>query len=388
MKKILIVLLFTGMLLIGINRVSAAPIYDAYHMFGTFEIAWHDYDDELGHRPDEVTLKFTDLQSFDDYEFTFTEEDAEITRVDDETTIWSFKKLLNRDPYDGNRIVYTENAKIEHYFTPLGNSNAITDYDQTLTVDFYIQPYKTITYTEHWDDDNARDSDRYSALGMSGIDNNKYYRLSCGNEKDTYIDGNTCQKTIYIEDAYPYDENGAPQLDKPYKFEYKMVDYFINYEYDIKVDDSGNIDVYITHEPYRIDDSKVVINWNDDNDKNKKRPDELILELYNVDTKEQNITISKDEDWTKVITNLYKNYSHGEASDYSLKITNTKDYSFEVIGNNLDGFEINAKYIGEDMEDIVNPETNDNIILYVVILIISVIAILICGFFFLKKNKN
>lgn len=175
-------------------------------------------------------------------------------------------------------------------------------------------------------------------------------------------------------------------MDSPIQFEYEMIDYFINYDYDIQVDEDGNIDVYITHEPYRIDDSKVTINWDDANNKNNKRPDELTFELYNVDAKEQTITVSGSDNWTKEITNLYKNYAFGNPSEYSLKVSNTKDYEFNVTGNNTDGFVVNAKYIGKDIntsntsfedkdtinnQEITNPNTGDSITLVITLLVLS-----------------
>ena len=52
--------------------------------------------------------------------------------------------------------------------------------------------------------------------------------------------------------------------------EYKIVERFNDYEYRYEVDENGNIDVYIKHEPRRLDDSSILINWLDNNDRNKK----------------------------------------------------------------------------------------------------------------------
>ena len=384
MKKLFSILLVVGVFFIGATNVYANPLIDDTFAFGTFEIVWHDYDDKLGYRPDEITLTYSDrINVTHDYEVTFNKDKVKVTKVDDETTIWSVTKAgIYMDRIEGAEIFYTGGVP-DHY--SVDDTDYLTKEDKTSTIEFYILPFKTITYTEHWDDDNARDTDRYSVVEMTG-DDNRHYRLSCANEKDTYIDKDTCQKEIYIEDAYHTDENGNPLLDSPIQFEYEMIDYFINYDYDIQVDEDGNIDVYITHEPYRIDDSKVTINWDDANNKNNKRPDELTFELYNVDAKEQTITVSGSDNWTKEITNLYKNYAFGNPSEYSLKVSNTKDYEFNVTGNNTDGFVVNAKYIGKDIntsntsfedkdtinnQEITNPNTGDSITLVITLLVLS-----------------
>ena len=134
--------------------------------------------------------------------------------------------------------------------------------------------------------------------------------------------------------------------------------------------------------------------------------DEINLDLYNLDVKEQTITVSNDT-WDEVITNLYRNYSYMKKSEYSLNIENTDDYEFTVTGNNTDGFKVNAKYIGEEVtidngEDIkednvkneniideeVNPKTNDSIVLYVVILVLMTIVVITSVYFLKKKNSK
>ena len=409
MKKILGVLLFVFLSVVGINNVNAVLVDDTFQ-FGTFEIAWHDYDDKLGYRPDEITLNFADLINVQhEYKVTFKKDDVKVTRVDDETTIWSVTRAgIYMDREEGAQIYYTENANssLTHYAYPNGGNDYMTKENKKITVDFYILPFRTITYTEHWDDDGARDSERLTELEMRNSDINRYYRLSCARDKETYIDDNTCSKEIYIEDAYQLDENGNPDLSNPYKFDYEIISKFFNYDYDIKVDQEGNIDVYVTHDPYKIADSKVTINWNDSSNRNNKRPDKLVLDLYNHDKKEQSITVTKDDDWSKIITNLYKNYLHGKASDYSLKISNTDDYEFTITGDNVDGFVVDAKYIGEEVtidndEDIKddnikeenikdeesNPKTNDNIIDYILLLVVSIL-ISGCCIYKIRLTKN
>ena len=185
-----------------------------------------------------------------------------------------------------------------------------------------------------------------------------------------------------------------------------MTEWIVFNDYKIEVDDDGNIDVYIKHEPFKIDDSKVEVIWDDEDNKNGKRPDEIILDLYNHDTKEQEIKVN-DDTWESTITNLYKNYQAPVTSEYSLSIDNTNDYEFTVTGNNEDGFKVTAKYIGEEVsaneeenikddnnieenvkDEEVNPKTNDNIVMYVAILVLMVIIVITSVYFLKKKNSK
>ena len=400
MKKFLLLIFFLFISLISVNEVKAGVLEDPYSTFATFQIAWHDDGDKLGFRPDEVTLKYEDLVNIKhSYEITFTKENVEVIKVNDEITIWSRRVPVYKDPQDGMRIRYTENFRSNRYSYPLGSSDVMTLEDKTLTTDFYILPYKIITYTEHWDDGGARDYERYSELEMTANEKKgKFYHLNC--MKGEYIDSNTCQQEFYIDDAYQYDENGNPMLDKPYTFNYKMSSVINDFDYDIKVDDEGNVDVYISHEPYKIEDSKVTVNWNGNS------LDSINLKLYNHDVLEQTIKITKEDDWSKVITNLYKNYKHGKASNYILKMDNIDNYEYEITGNIKDGFNVNITYIEKEtnndennnednnenynennnkngsnekhiIKDTNNPKTNDNIICFILIFIISLIGILI-----------
>ena len=396
MKKILSLLLLVGTFFCLTTNVSAAPLIDDTFVPVTFEIAWHDYDNKLGYRPDEITLQFMDNVNLkEEYNYTFKKDEVDVRRVDDETTIWSIERIVYMDHEDGAQIYYTENARFPHYSYPLGTKDYITRENRTLTVDFYILPFKTITYTEHWDDGNARDFYRDTDIALDG-DDGKYIRVSCADEEDTYIDANTCQKEVYIEDAYHKDEFGNPLLDKPVQFVYKSLYANPDYDYKIVVDEEGNIDVYITHEPYRIDDSKVTINWDDENDKAKKRPDKLEFGLYNFDTQEQTITVTKEDDWEEVITNLYKNKKEKTPSQYSLRLKNTEDYEFTITGDNKEGFVVDAKYIGDLVDtpqeqqkvEVNNPNTSDSIIIMTTLFIISLTGLGLTAYKFKKCNHE
>ena len=409
MKKILfgfIVLL--SLFVIRPEMVNAEP---TYNISGKLVINWIDYGNKFNTRPDSLTYVFLDEYTDDTVTKTFYAKDAVIESTPT-TTTWTFDASFLGE-FDFSKFIVWDNDEVEGYRKQYSSGGAIGD-GQTQINMYYITDFeKNITYTEHWDDGGGRDNDRAFALEMAPINNDRIeiMRLTCGRDEEKYIDANTCQEVIKIPYLYPVGPDGVPIWEEETQFEYKIVDRFSkDYDYRVEVDDNGNIDVYIKHDPYRLDDSSILITWVDSNDKNKRRPTNLTLELYNHKTKEQTIEVTKDDDWNKVLTDLYVNYDTNIVpSEYSLKVANSDDYEFEVTGDTTNGFVINAIYIGEDIvtdesdtneensninevnsdlnsKNVSNPKTSDNIMIYIIMFTLSIIGII--GSTNYLKHKN
>lgn len=371
---------------------------------GEVKIGWVDYEDKMGERPDSIDVEFYDMNNDKYVTKTLNVKDAKVD-VSPDITLWTFDVVL---PAKNDYIFYNLGSvpTVEGYTMDSMSSGGKIDIDGgSISLYFTKHFSKYVTYTEHWDDGNQRDMPRFFAMWMRPTNNDLLLgngigdfpmSLGCGRDKDAYIDDNTCRVSIYIPYAYPFDDNGVPIWDTPTTFEYEIYDTIKDYDYDYDVDDKGNIDVYITHEPYKLDNSKVEVIWDDDDNKNGKRPDKIALDLYNLDMKEQTIMVSNDT-WNAIISNLYQNYSYMQKSEYHLSIENTDDYEFVVTGNDEDGFFVNAKYIGEEIKDNIvkedntldkelNPKTNDNIIVYVIMSFLMVITIIISGCVLMNKN--
>ena len=379
---------------------------------GNVIITWIDYEDKMGERPGSIDIEFQDAMSDEAVIKTFKAEDA-VVNTNPSMTMWTFNDV--EFPKLNDYVTYYLGfpTEIDGYVLDSSSGGQIDSEGGTINL-YYVKHFsKYVTYTEHWDDDGARDAQRGLTVMMTplnnddlGLDDGFPMRLNCGLDDDTYIDDDTCQTDIYIPYIYPFDENRVPIWNNPTKFKYELTEQIVFNDYKIEVDDDGNIDVYITHEPFKIDDSKVEVIWDDEDNKNGKRPDEIILDLYNHDTKEQEIKVN-DDTWESTITNLFKNYQYPIVSEYSLSIENTNDYEFTVTGNNEDGFKVNAKYIGEEVstneeenikddnnieenvkDEEVNPKTNDNIVMYVAILVLMVIIVITSVYFLKKKNSK
>lgn len=410
MKKILFVcIVFVSLFILKPADVSALP---SYNISGKLVIDWIDYGNKFNTRPESVTYVFLDEYTDDTVTKTFYAKDA-VIKSTPTTTTWTFDVDFLGE-FEFSKFIVWDNDEVGGYRKDYSSGGAIGDGQTQINMHYITDFEKNITYTEHWDDGGGRDNDRAFGLEMIPINNDRIeiQRLTCGRDEEKYIDENTCQEVIKILYLYPIGDDGVPIWEEETQFEYKIVERFNDYEYRYEVDENGNIDVYIKHEPRRLDDSSILINWLDNNDRNKKRPTELTLDLYNHNTKEQTIKVTNDDDWNKVLTDLYENYDTNIVpSEYSLKATNTDDYEFEITGDTTNGFVINAKYIGEDLvinepeennqdnsninkvnndlnnEKTSNPKTSDNIVIYIVLLCLSILGVA-GSTYYLKKRKN
>jgi hypothetical protein len=402
MKKMIFGLLMVITLgIFSTTTVSAEPEtgWNPPIVRGTIVINWRDYKDHSNIRPEEITIGLTNSNTGEIIKTTIKESESKVEERDGATTQWRYNILLPKDSHDDDvRYTFASADVKSPYFLRsnfgwLGDVNADGGEEIEIFIESSISKY--ITYTEHWDDDNRRDSGRICGLEMNPLNNPLEERqvLTCSEKENTYIDDNTCSLEVYIPYPYPFDETGAPTWNNPTQFSYNIIDRLDNYDYDIKVDEIGNIDVYIFHDPYRIEDSKVEVIWNDSNNKNKKRPDRLSIDVYNHDRKEHTMTVSKDNNWQNIVTKLYENFSEGIIkSNYSLKVSNTDDYEYIVTGNTKEGFIITANYIGKENSKtstnnkIENPATSDMIMIYTIITIIGITGLSMITYHFTRQK--
>ena len=357
---------------------------------GEVVIKWRDYGNGNNNRPDKITIKLLNHDTSETKTKVISKDDVEIVEIDNVTTEWRYDiSILKTSTEDGYTLSGVEGIKnpyrVRTYDGTLGKVNDKIGDKIEIVIDSALDKY--ITYTEHWNDDNRRDSARICGLEMNPLNNSLEERrvLTCSEKSDTYIDENTCQLEVHIPYPYPI-INEEPAWNTPTQFSYKVFDKLDNYDYDIKVDEEGNIDVYINHEPYKMENSKVKVIWKDEENQYKKRPTSITLDIYNYDTKENSITVTNQNDWESAITNLYQNYKEGKESNYSLKIKNTKDYEFNVTGDIKNGYTITAKYIGNEQTEINNPDTSDNILYYILLTITSTLGLIYTGYKLKTKN--
>ncbi len=133
---------------------------------------------------------------------------------------------------------------------------------------------------------------------------------------------------------------------------------------------------------------KVTKVWADDDNEEKKRPESVTVTLLANGKEYDTIVLSEENEWKHEFTDLPV-YNLGEKIEYTVREENVPEgyvASYEEDGET--GFIIhNVKGQGGDEPPPDNPQTGDNIVLYLIALLISIIG-LVSGRKYLIEIKN
>ncbi len=390
--------------------VTKAVLIGNFDYGGKVVIKWVDAHNKLNMRPDEITIPLKaevwngGITKTVQYELTLNKKDAQITE-NGIYTYWTFNisfpfNSTDEDlkfEFDSSVDFNLPRSYIKSFDTfERGQLGCVTptfcyDFDSNvLEITLVKDVSRDIPVKEIFNDDNGRDNYRYIYFYMKGI-----------NTIDTYysVDGTVKLKVdeySYIMELVKYLVTDVTdnELNK-IEYEYGILDEVKNltddtYKYTVEEDEDGNIIYTINHKAERIK-VPIKVNWLDDNNLYQKRPSKLLIKTINqYDEVEEEINLDK---WQTDLE-LFKNikYSFGkEQIEYNLKLDNTKDYEYEVIGDNS-GFTINAKYIGDktipiskvvdkkedvNTNDVLPPQTGDDINVFISLILISISCIFI-----------
>ena len=94
--------------------------------------------------------------------------------------------------------------------------------------------------------------------------------------------------------------------------------------------------------------------WADDNDKDGKRPESITIHLYADGKKIESKTITAEDDWSWIFTDLPKE-KYGVEIVYTIKEDKVEGYTTEY-----DGYNVKNTYVPEEPEDPEDPKTPGN----------------------------
>lgn len=117
---------------------------------------------------------------------------------------------------------------------------------------------------------------------------------------------------------------------------------------------------------------KVKKVWNDNNDSKKIRPKNIKVNLYANGKIIKTVTLNKANNWSYTFKDLPV-YFEGKKIKYYVDEKRITGYASEVEGNMEIGFTIKNSYRKTPPS---NPKTNDNIVIYIIILITSLIGLI------------
>lgn len=262
---------------------------------------WNDDENRDGIRPDSVTVrlyannkeiahKSVNAQSGWKYEFTDLDE---------------FKA--------GQKIIYTvsEDA-VEGYTTSYDKFNLFNTHDINKL---------SVSVRKAWDDNENQDGIRPESVTV---------RL--------YKNGTATDKTLTLSDKNGWQASFTDLFEKENGVN---IDYTVQeenvpsgYTASVKKDDNGIFVITNSHTP-ALTSVFVTKSWNDDNNRDGMRPDNIFVTLYGNGIETAKKTISKDMNWTYIFNGLPA-YSHGKKVVYTAVENEVIPYTSETVQNEND----------------------------------------------------
>ncbi|MCF1684046.1 Cna B-type domain-containing protein [Tetragenococcus halophilus] len=254
---------------------------------------WEDDDNRDGIRPESISVNL--LANGD-----VIDSKEEITAADD----WSYTfDNLPRYENGGQEIEYTvEEADIPKDYE--------VTYDGYKIINSYEAEVTEVSGTKTWEDADNQDGVRPSEITVNLLAN--------GEEVE--------QKTIAAKDDWSYTFDNLPL----YENEGQKIDYTIQEEdvsgYSTVIDE---YDITNSYTPGKTS-INVVKNWDDFDNKDGKRPDEITVQLFkNGEKTDQELTLSNENNWQGDFTELDEN-KDGTEIDYTIKEKSVKGYKSSV----------------------------------------------------------
>lgn len=226
----------------------------------------------------------------------------------DKSGVWSYE-FDNLDKYkNGQEIKYTiQEEPIPHYETTINGTNLVNHYTSEVTD---IKGIKT------WNDANNKDGKRPKSITV--------YLIANGNEKEP-----EAKKIVDETTNWEYRFTGLPVYKDGKKITYTVIEEPVN-GYTTSIDGYNITNTY-SPEKTAISGRKI---WNDDNNREGKRPDSITVNLLAdgkiVDSKE----VSKKDNWSYNFTDLDK-FNDGKEIVYSITENTIPDYSTEISGTDI-----------------------------------------------------
>lgn len=262
---------------------------------------WNDDENRDGIRPDSVTVRLyannkeiahknVNAQSGWKYEFTDLDE---------------FKA--------GQKIIYTVSEDtVEGYTTSYDKFNLFNTHDINKL---------SVSVRKAWDDNENQDGIRPESVTV---------RL--------YKNGTATDKTLTLSDKNGWQASFTDLFEKENGVN---IDYTVQeenvpsgYTASVKKDDNGIFVITNSHTP-ALTSVFVTKSWNDDNNRDDMRPDNIFVTLYGNGDEVTKKTISEDMNWTYTFSNLPA-YSHGKRVVYTAIEDEVIPYTSETIQNEND----------------------------------------------------
>ncbi|MGN1276069.1 MAG: Cna B-type domain-containing protein [Floccifex sp.] len=286
----------------------------------TVKKEWEDNDDQDGICPDSITVILKNGEKVVD----------QLVLNEDNDWQGAFTNLAKNE--NGQEIQYTiEEINIEEdgYISDIKG-----DFKSGFVITNTHEPEVTTIYgTKYWDDDDNRDGIRPDEVVVQLLANGEVVDSQKVSEKTQWT----------------YSFIDVPVYEKGKEIVYSVTDDVKGYEPVMK----EGYDLVNIHEPELLDPITITKKWDDKEDKDGIRPDEIIVYLLANGDKVMEITLTKEDNWTATLEGLYK-YSDGEEIEYTVEEEEVEGYTSSV-----DGFTITNTHKVKEEPKKENPKKNN-----------------------------
>ena len=282
---------------------------------------WVDGNNKYG-RPDSITVNLTGKAG--------DETVVSKSKVVTASSNWTYEFTDLPEYKDGKKITYTI------------SENAVKDYDTTIDgydiTNTYNPETTSVKGEKTWDDNNNQDGLRPGSITVE---------LYASGEK-------VAEKEVTANDNWTYEFTNLVKYAKGVEINYTIKEKSVaNYKTTINVYNITN-----KHIPEVI--SKTVKKeWNDDNNRDKVRPESITVILLKDGKEEQEITLSDDNNWTYTFNNLPKYRDKGVVVKYSVEEKKVNNYETDIDEQD-DGFVITNTHEIEKNNLVINKTWKDN----------------------------
>ncbi|HJE18919.1 MAG TPA: Cna B-type domain-containing protein [Aliicoccus persicus] len=270
---------------------------------------WDDADNQDGVRPDLVIVNL--LANGKKVREAFITESSDWQHV--------FSDLPRfQVGHQGEEIVYTLNENsVEGYSLTgieLNEDTGVREITNSRTPD-----ETSVTVTKSWDDANNQDGNRPGSILV---------QLNSVDGEEVTPVGDAVE--VFATDDWTYTWTGLPENSEGEAIVYTVEEVNVSEEYDVSVDDANHGNIIITNsytpETIEVEVSKV---WDDAEDQDRVRPNNVTVNLLNGSAIEESIVLSGANDWSYTFTDLPK-FADGVEIPYSVTENTVAGYSSSI----------------------------------------------------------
>ena len=421
-KIVLSLIVITCIFLFNTKNANAVLINEGNIVGGQIQILWIDAEDYFKQRPHEITVPYYATGRFgerDDIEVTLKESEADRIIHRGQAVIWEFDNVIVKNVEIDDDFGY--NLDESNFVSPEGYKFDPAQSIGSLAPDYYdfsggyseivlikTGIVKSVNAIACHEDDHGRDEERPD-LSFFVKETNTKDKKTRHIQLDYFPKGEDC---LTVPNAFSYrllnEDVHDPNFQTPVKYEYELA----NLDPNIKLEVLDNYDVKVTRtKPAKKIDVPIELVWNDENNKYGKRPSTINIDALNQDNEvesELSIPTNNNLYTAKLFENM--KYSYGRKKvDYTLDVKNEDSkYTYDVVKNDDGSFTITATYHKDESDDVVptpikdsddnnktdkietknnNPETGDDIIKNILLLIGSITALGMCYKSYIKRLR-